>query len=355
MKAASALTSADRFRAPHAGRADALVAARFAGAGRKQVAALFARGAVRVDGRVARKGDMIAAGADIEVTKAPARAQDLHPVPQPALALAVIYQDDALVVMNKPAGMPSHPLHAGERGTLANALVARFPECAAVGRDPREAGLAHRLDAGTTGVIVAARRTDVWDRLRHAFGAGEVRKLYLALVALQAPDGSADLGPDGRPARLADAGTCDAPLMHRGKRMVAAAPDAPGALPASTRWRVRERFDARPGGGPLALPLAMPLALPLAMPLAMVECEARTGRMHQIRVHLAHAGAPIVGDVLYGGPSMEAALGTPLPGHFLHAQSLSLRHPVDGRRLDLEADLPASHREALAALATRRG
>lgn len=317
-----------RFAAPRAGRADRIVAACFAGASRKQVAALFDRGAVRIHGRAARKGDLVAAGADIEVRGAPAGVEDLRPVAQPDLDPAVIHEDPALVAMNKPAGMPSHPLRPGERGTLANALVARYPECAGAGRDPREAGLAHRLDAGTTGVIMAARDSDTWARLRQAFGQGQVHKLYWALVA------PAHGGP------MTD-GACDAPLIHRGKRMVVAGPDVPGALPASTRWRVIECFDGRLGEGREHHP---------GRHLALVACEARTGRMHQVRVHLAHAGAPIVGDELYGGPPMAQALGTPLPGHFLHARALSLSHPHTGRPLHLEAPLPAQHQAALATL-----
>lgn len=308
--------TAIRFRNARAGRADKAVAAHFAGASRKHVAALFDRGAVRVGGRVARKGDIVAAGAELEVAAAPADAADLRPVPEPARALDVLHEDAALVVVNKPADMPSHPLQPGERGTLANALVAHYPECAGVGSDPREAGLAHRLDAGTTGVLVAARDAATWTHLRRAFGAGTVHKVYWALVA----------------GALAD-GACDAPLVHRGKRMVTVAPGTPGALPAATRWRVVERFpghfQAHPG------------------PLTLVACETSTGRMHQVRVHLAHAGAPIVGDILYGGPAMQAALGVDLPGHFLHARTLSLPRPW---ALDIEAPLDAARENALTAL-----
>ena len=311
---ATRFPSATRFRSAHAGRADKAVAAHFAGASRKQVAALFERGAVRVGGRVARKGDMVAAGAELEVAAAPAGADDVRPVPAPDVALDVLHEDAALVAVNKPADMPSHPLQPGERGTLANALVARYPECARVGTDPREAGLAHRLDAGTTGVLVAARDAATWTHLRQAFGQGTARKLYWALVA-------------GAPAD----GACDAPLVHRGKRMVVVAPGTPGALPAATRWRVVERFRGRREGEPLAL----------------VACETRTGRMHQVRVHLAHAGAPLVGDILYGGPAMQEALGVDLPGHFLHARALSLPRPW---ALDIEAPLDAARAAALTAL-----
>src|SRR5262249_3221356 len=164
------------------GRADRTVAARLPGRSRHAIARAFAEGRVRVNGRPARKGQTVAPGDLVEVGDVPGR-DELVPAPQPELPLAVIYADEARVALDKPPGMASQPLVAGELGTLANALLARFPECAAAGADPREAGLAHRLDAGTSGVLLAARRRAVWDTLRAEFRGGRVLKTYLALVA----------------------------------------------------------------------------------------------------------------------------------------------------------------------------
>ncbi len=130
--------------------------------------------------------------------------------PEPELPLAVLYADAHLVAVDKPAGVPSHPLHAGERGTLANALVARFPECAGAGDDRREAGLGHRLDNGTSGVILAARRHDVWLALRAALKAPSCEKSYLAEV-IGRP--SAARGSHARADR-----TARAPRQPRGRR-----------------------------------------------------------------------------------------------------------------------------------------
>lgn len=293
-----------RFEAPAAGRLDLLVAARLGGAGRRRVAALFAAGRVRVDGRVVRKGQHVAVGAVIEVL-APAGA-DLAPVPARDAALPVLYEDEVLVAVNKPPGVPSHPLRPGETGTAANVLVACWPECAAVGRDAREAGLVHRLDTDTSGVLVAARTQPAWLAVRASFARGAVHKRYLALV-------------QGAPAGTA----CELALVHRGKRMAAAAPSAPSALPAVTRWRVRERLGA----------------------FSLLECTAETGRMHQVRVHLALAGAPIVGDRTYGPELPPADL--PLRGHFLHALSITLPHPVTGAPLTIEAPLPSDRHDTL--------
>ena len=130
-------------------------------------------------------------------------AEEDFVTPEPDLPLAVLYADAHLVAIDKPAGVPSHPLHAGERGTLANALVARFPECAGAGDDRREAGLGHRLDNGTSGVILAARRHDVWLALRAALKAPSCEKSYLAEVI-------------GRPS--AARGSVREPIGRRGRR-----------------------------------------------------------------------------------------------------------------------------------------
>lgn len=288
-----------------AGRIDRIVAARFPGAGRKRVAELFARGAVRIDGRLARKGDLAAPGAEITVSEAPAMSADLAPEPEPELGLDVLHVDPEIVVMSKPAGMASHPLRAGERGTLANALVARYPECVRAAEDIREAGLIHRLDIGTSGVIVAARQRQVWRTLRLAFGKSAITKTYWALAAGQVRNGYSD-----------------AMLATRGKRAVIIGPDSPSALAAVTEWHALERFAEH----------------------TLLECTTRTGRMHQVRVHLAHAGAPILGDELYGGPPM------PIPGHFLHARIITLPHPATGRQQSYSAELPADRQALLASL-----
>ena len=140
---------------------------------------------VRVDGRPARKGERLAAGQRVEVPEPPpvaAAGPGSTIEADPSLALEVLYADEALVAVAKPAGLPSHPLRPGERGTVASALVARFPECAQASPDPREGGLVHRLDTGTSGVLVAARQRALWTPLHEALGGGG-EKTYLAEVA----------------------------------------------------------------------------------------------------------------------------------------------------------------------------
>lgn len=293
-------------------RADRFLAAQLPGRGRRVLAETFAAGFVRVNGAVAKKGQILQIGDVVEVSVVPLSAAAMRAVPDPSLPLAVLFVDERILVVAKPPGVPSHPLRAGERGTLANAIVARYPECALVGDDPREAGLAHRLDAGTSGVVACARDVPAWKTLRAAFRAGRVAKEYLALVEGELVDGD-----------------CAMPLAHDPRdprRVVACATDAEaerlGALPARTRYVVIE-------------------TLPNA---TLVRATTETGRMHQVRAHLAAVGHPIVGDSLYGG-----AKTPPLTGHFLHAERLSLDHPGDSRRMTFVAPLPTD-REAVLAL-----
>lgn len=283
-------------------RLDKVVARRFPGAGRHRLDELFASGAVRVGGKRARKGDRAVAGATVELSAAPPTAADLRVTadPEAAAALSFLHVDDELVVVSKPPGMPSQPLRAGERGTAAGGVVARYPECADVADDPRDGGLVHRLDIGTSGVLVAARTRAGWQRLRAAFASGGVDKQYLALCAT---------APIGR--------GCDEPLAQRGRKVVV---DHTDGLDASTTWEVERALG----------------------PWRLVRCRAHTGRMHQIRAHLALCGAPIVGDELYGGPPCDG-----LVAFFLHAERLTL--PTARGPLTVTAPLPADRAAVLAA------
>jgi 23S rRNA pseudouridine1911/1915/1917 synthase len=269
---------------------------------RSRLKALFDAEKVRVDGRRVKKGHAVQPGqtVEVEVDDAPAAPQAV------AAPLTVLHEDAALVVVDKPAGMPAQPLAPGETGTVVNALLARYPEMAAVGDDPREAGLCHRLDVETSGVLLAARTRAAWEAMRAVFSGDDreaVTKRYVALVT----------GP------LADAGDIDVPLTHAGDH-VNATLDGSGR-PALTRFTVRARRGE----------------------YALVDVQLVTGVLHQVRAHLAAIGAPIVGDRLYGGRD-EPGLGR----FFLHAASLTLRHPDTGRPLTVEAPLPPALAEVLA-------
>jgi 23S rRNA pseudouridine1911/1915/1917 synthase len=228
---------------------------------------------------------------------------DLPPAiaPEPDLGLRVVHEDAAIVAVEKPGGMPSHALDPRERGTAAAFLVGRWPEMAAVGT-PLAPGLVHRLDAGTSGLLLAARDGETWRRLRAAFRAREVEKRYLAIV-------------DGVPAWTEH--RVHAPLAHdpRDRGRMIAAPAGARAWPAESTIHVLARGSAT----------------------ALVAVEIRTGVTHQVRAHLALAGHPVLNDRRYGGPETTAlAAGR----HALHAARLAFAHPAGGRPLALESPLP---------------
>jgi 23S rRNA pseudouridine1911/1915/1917 synthase len=269
---------------------------------------LIAAGAVSVGGRTPRKGDRVAAGQIVEVDAgAAAGAGDNVVADESTAVLDVVLVDGDLVAINKPAGVPSHPLHAGERGTVANALVARFPECATAGGDPREAGLGHRLDRDTSGVLLAARSRPVWERLRAALGSSDCEKTYLAEVWT----------PGGEP--VAD-GSFDGAIGRRGRRGARVAIDkGRNPLPAHTDWQVLQRRDGS----------------------TLLRARLHTGRAHQVRAHLAAAGYPILGDALYGGDDARAwAAERGVRSLRLHAESVRLQHPVTGAPLFVVAPTP---------------
>lgn len=263
---------------------------------------------MRVDGARAAKGARVHGGALVSVEREPPREDELRPLPDAGAPLDVLLVDEAIVALAKPAGMATHPLRAGEHGTLANALVARFPECALVADDAREGGVAHRLDTETSGVVLAARTRAAWQSLRRAFSDGAVAKEYLALVA-------------GAPPERA---TVAAALVHAGKRVRVARDSDLDRLAARTEVETLAR-----GAG-----------------VALVRARSSSGRMHQIRVHLSHLGHPLVGDALYGGP--PPAAGT--RGHFLHAAAVTFPHPATGTPTRIEAPLPPDRAAVLVAV-----
>ncbi len=282
------------------------------GVGRAAVKHAFAAGDVRVGGRRARARDAALPGAlvEIELEERPG-----PPEPAPELPLRVLAEGPGWLVADKPSGVATHPLRAGETGTLANAVVARHPECAEASPDPRDGGALQRLDLETSGCVLFARSRDAWEALRAQLAARTVEKVYLALVAGRVPSG----------------GVCSVALAPRGGRVVAV-PDP--VRPPKTSGKPREaetRYEVR-------------RALPEH---TLLEVRIVTGVMHQIRAHLAFLGYPVAGDVLYGGPSAA------LPGlgrHFLHAALLGFERP-EGGRARVESPLPAELERTLERLA----
>jgi 23S rRNA pseudouridine1911/1915/1917 synthase len=269
---------------------------------RAEAADLVAAGAVRLDdAAVPVRSRRVAAWQwlDVTVGEGGSRAGgDLEP--DPTVDVPVVAADGSVIVVDKPAGLVVHPGAGHHTGTLAQGLLARFPELAEVGQ-PDRPGIVHRLDVGTSGLLVVARTPDAYRSLVGQLAAHTVDRRYLALVW-------------GTVA--SDAGLVDAPIGRAATDPTQMAVAANGR-PARTRYQVLGRFT-RP------------------VEATLLECRLETGRTHQVRVHLAAIGHPLVGDARYGGQRASMPADRP----FLHAHRLAFDHPGDGRRCRYESPLP---------------
>lgn len=226
----------------------------------------------------------------------------------PSVDVPIVYVDEHLIVVDKPADLVVHPGAGNEFGTLAQGLLAKFPELAGVGQ-PDRPGIVHRLDRGTSGLLAVARTAEAYDALVAALAARAVGRHYVAL-ALGHPESSR--------------GVVDAPIGRSTREPTRMAVSAEGRE-ARTHYEVERTFDE-----------------PFAA--SLLHCRLETGRTHQIRVHLAAIDHPVVGDVRYGGTHAAFTVGRP----FLHAARLVLRHPVSGAELAFESPLPPDLESALA-------
>lgn len=267
---------------------------------RSEAAALLAAGGVSVDDRQVTKGSVkLREGQQVRIS-VPEPPSGPVVAPDPSIELHVVYEDDHVLVVDKAAGVVVHPGAGNLDGTLVNALVARDPRIADVG-DPERPGIVHRIDKGTSGLLVVARSAQAYDALVAALAAHDVEREYLALVW-------------GHPD--ADHGVVDAAIGRSGRDPTRMAVSNRGRH-ARTHYEVVERFDGQ-------------------VSVALLRCRLETGRTHQIRVHMAAIGHPVVGDDRYGGARQSLELGRP----FLHAARLSFAHPVTGERVDVASPLP---------------
>lgn len=282
-------------------RLDVFLATHVEGYARRTAQQVIASGAVRVNGRRARKAQLVGPGDVIEAPEAPVVA----PAANPALDIEIAYADPLFVVLDKPPGLPCVALHAGEEETVASFLLARFPETASASPQPRESGLVHRLDNDTSGLVVAARTPAAYAYLREQFDRRLVVKEYVALV-----EGA-----------LQHEGVVDVPLAHdrrHPERMKIAGAGHPQALPARTSYRPVQQIRRH----------------------TLIAVRISTGVRHQIRVHLASLGHPVVGDKLYGAR-------TKAPRHLLHACYLAFRHPESGVEIEVRSALPRDFSKAM--------
>jgi len=263
---------------------------------RRAVAELIADGDVLVDGRPVTRSLRLAGGETVEVLTAP--EVSTPPTAEP-VELEVRHEDPDVVIVAKPAGLVVHPGAGHEHGTLVHGLLHRYPEIADVG-DRARPGIVHRLDRDTSGLMLVARSPMAYDALVEALAARSIERRYVALVW-------------GVPA--SPRGVIDAPIGRSVRRRTRMAVRAAGRA-ARTAYEVREELD----GGRFAL----------------LDCTLETGRTHQIRVHVASVGHPVVGDTTYGGARPDVGLDRP----FLHAAALAFEHPVTGARIEVGEPLP---------------
>ncbi len=295
-------------------RLDKVVTDRLGTLSRVKVQQLIKDGLVTVNGRPGKASQRLERTQIVAVQVVDLAADDNASVVPESLPLDVIYEDADLAAINKPAGMVVHPAVGHTRGTLVNAILARWPQVARVGGENR-AGIVHRLDKDTSGVILIAKTEPARLYLMEQFAARRVRKRYLALV-----DGIPDT----------PTGEINAPLgrdPNQRKRMAVVR----GGREAVTQYRVLQSFED----------------------FSLLEIFPKTGRTHQIRVHLAFIGRPIVGDTVYGHRKQRLKLGR----HFLHAESITLHRPGDPQQpeqlLTVCAPLPGELQTVLSTLAQR--
>ena len=280
---------------------------------RSDATKLIADGGTEIDGSVVTSGKSRLKEGQTVVVDLDKIPVPVLPGPDASVVLDVVYVDDDIIVINKDAGVVVHPASGHCNGTLVNGILALYPEVATVGQ-PGRPGIVHRLDSGTTGMMVVARTQRAYDSLVAALQEHEVGREYLALAwgRFDSPTATVDaaIGRHPRdPMKMA--------VVNSGKW-------------ARTHLEVKETFND-------------------PVEVTLVQCTLETGRTHQIRVHLGAVGHPVVGDSMYGGA--RSALVAPRP--MLHARRLTLIHPGSGEEMTFEAELPADMAAVIAKCSVR--
>ena len=279
-------------------RVDAALA-RMLGLSRTRAAELAEAGAVRLDGRQVGKSDRVLPGSWVEVDM-PEERPAVEVVAEPVPGMGIVYDDDDLVVIDKPVGVAAHPSPGWTGPTVVGALVAAGYRVSTSGAAERQ-GIVHRLDVGTSGLMVVAKSELAYTGLKRAFKERTVDKIYHALA-------------QGHPDPTS--GTVDAPI---------------GRHPSSD-WKFAVTADGKPS-------VTHYETLEMLSAASLLEVHLETGRTHQIRVHLAALRHPLVGDLTYGAdPVLASKVG--LTRQWLHAHRLGFEHPTTGRRLEVESDYP---------------
>ena len=295
-------------------RLDAALLMRFPSVPRAFAREACDAGLVKVNGRPAPKGLKLRGGERIEVLRLD-ESKDNFPVPDRSVCPHLIFEDDSLLAFDKPAGMPVQPLTRRETGTLMNGVVARWPECVGAGDSPLMAGALHRIDSGTSGLVLVARSAGSFTNLRSQFSAQMVKKTYLALV-----EGAVAFG-----------GTLENDLVHMPGLGYCKMVDIEKARLSETERR------SLAGKALHAVTSYKPVGMTQVEneERTLLEVTIYTGVTHQIRAQLALAGMHIVNDRLYGAFAVEN-----MAGHCLHALAASFVHPVSGTPCEIRTGLP---------------
>lgn len=280
---------------------------------RMQWQRLIQNGLVTLNGRPLTKPSMHVNGNEQVVAIVP-EVQPSTLLPE-AIPLDIRYEDDDIIVINKPADMVVHPGTGHYTGTLANALLYHCPDIKGIGGEMRP-GIVHRLDKNTSGVLVVAKHDQALWYVQHQFKKRTVRKKYLALVE----------GQIQPPTALIDAPIGRDPTQRKKMAVIAPSQQSLHARTAQTHYHTLQSFDK----------------------FTYIECDLHTGRTHQIRVHLAYIGYPVVGDTIYGRRKRKFNLKR----HFLHAAELTLKRPSDEMEITFQAELPADLQAILEELQT---
>lgn len=295
-------------------RADKWLADQIEGVSRSRLQGWFKEDRVRIDGRPVRGAERLNPGQRLEVRLPPPSAP--RTLEGEEIPLDILYEDRELVVVNKEPGRVVHPAPGHSSGTLVHALLNAYPDIAGVGEDPMRPGLVHRLDADTSGILVFARTREALQSLQNQFRTRQIRKEYQALCK-------------GVPSRAS--GTVDVPIGRHPKDRKRQAVQGENAREALTHYQLEEG---------LARATASRFLI-----------RIETGRTHQIRVHMAHIGHPVLGDRLYGGRFAQLGGSWPeAPRQMLHAFRLQFAHPKHKQTVALEAPLPSDMRQILEAL-----
>jgi len=288
-------------------RLDKILVARLPDYSRNQIQTLISEGDVTVDGQAAKPGHKMKGGERI-VVRLPQHEESI--IEPQAIDLNILYEDEAIAVIDKPAGLVVHPGIGQRGGTLVNALLACYPQLVDMQDDPRaqgRMGIVHRLDKETSGLLVTAKHIEALTNLMAQFKARTVEKIYLALL-------------ERTPKTMK--GIVDAPISRDPKQ--------------------RKRMGIVNGGKPAVSEFAV-VDTQFRDGRCLVRIILQTGRTHQIRVHMAFIGCPVIGDTVYGFRKQRIGLKR----HFLHASELAFDHPQTGERLQFKSELPAGLQDVL--------